>query len=260
MHDFDSGQEEKQNKLDNEVDIMEDWMIIGILGIVATVGLGIMAYMSKKPAGRVIFSLLTIGVLVGTLWVVLPSIEIGEEPPPLIVEGAADWQMVSATETLTHVVPWGDDDYKVLGTFNDTSNLFEGATEFVQVAYRFQNFGGSDGSGVVCTITDYGNFYYETADDNYWIIEKYDQKFNSNWTIDVGAVAVNQIAQVTVPSDIQTKTGVLTLNLTGNADAMQYMIQSTDSAITILEFTNSITNTNIATIQYLWEKTTVTTK
>lgn len=239
---------------------MEDAWIYLILGVVGFIALVVIAYFVKKMAAKVIFALLATGILLVTLFVTLPDIDIGPEEPPVTIVGAADWRMVSASESHTYVVPWGDDDYKCLMTFNDTSNLFEGNTEFVQVAYRFQNFGGVDGSGVICTITDYGQYYYEVADDTYWIIEKYDKKFNSNWTIDPGATAVNQVASVTVPSDTQTKTGIVTLNLTGNADAVQYMTQSTDSAITEVVFTNSITNVVIATIQYNWEKTTVTTR
>lgn len=239
---------------------METWMIQLIIGVVAIITLGVITYFVTKPSAKVVFALLTAAAVIGTIWVVGPNIDLGEREPSIIIPGVstADWRMVSQTEVGTWLNPKGVDDYKITATYNDTSNLFEGLTQFAEVAYRFQNFGADDGSGVTCTITDYGSFYYDVTDDTFFMISKTSKKFNSNWTVD-GATTINQIDSVTVPSSTQTKTGLVTLNLTGNAAAMEFMTQSTDTATTILEFTNSISGENIATINYDWEKTIITT-
>ena len=239
---------------------MEAWMIWLILGIVAAFGLGFIAYMVTKPAAKVVFAILTLVVVLGTIWAVGPEIEIGEEAPPLQIPGVstADWRMVSASESLAWLNPKGVDDYKITATYNDTSNAFEGLTQFAVVDYRFQNFAADDGSGVTCTIIDYGEFFYDVTQDTYPMISKTSKKFNSNWTID-GSTPITQVDSVTVPSSTQTKTGLVSLNLTGSNAAMEFMSQYTDSATTIVEFRNSVSNELIATIEYDWEKTTVTT-
>lgn len=239
---------------------MEDWVIWLILGTVAAASMFGLSYFVKKMGPKVVFALLGVGVVLGTIWAVGPQIDIGEAPPLDVEPGVstADWRMISQTESMTWLNPKGVDDYKITATYNDTSNQFEGLTQFAEVAYRFQNFGAADGSGVICTITDYGSFYYDVTDDTFFMISKTAKKFNSNWTVD-GTTAVNQIDSVTVPSSTETKIGLVTLNLTANAAAMEFMTPATDTATTTLVFTNSISGVNIATIDYDWEKTIVTT-